>query len=121
VPCCDCPYGIPPPPRITQIVSDAAPTPNALTTDIYEVTALAVGATFGAPTGAPIYDGQRLIVRIKDNGGAQVLAWNSGAGGYIARGATLPLLTVAGKIVYVGLIYNTIAVKWDCVQVSQEV
>jgi len=99
--------------------SNAAPTPNADTTDMYYLTALAAGATFGAPTGSPV-DGQKLLVRILDNGGVQALAWNSGAGGYIARGVALPTTTVASKYLYVGFIYNSVAGKWDCVASSQE-
>ena len=98
--------------RVTPVSSSSTPTPNASTTDLYDVTALAVGATFGAPTGSPI-DGQKLEIRILDNGGAQTLAFNSA---YNA-GADLPLptTTVAGKIMYLGFQYRTAQSKWDFV------
>jgi hypothetical protein len=99
--------------------SNAAPTPNADTTDLYYLTALAEAATFGAPTGTPV-NGQKLLIRILDNGTARALAWNNGAGGYIARGVALPTTTVLSKYLYVGLIYNSVASKWDCVASSQE-
>jgi len=99
--------------------TNAAPTPNADTTDLYYLSALSDGATFGAPTGAPT-EGQKLIVRILDAGVAKNLAWNAGAGGYIARGIALPTTTVISKYLYVGLIYNAIANKWDCIATSQE-
>jgi len=99
--------------------TNAAPTPNADTTDLYYLSALSDVATFGAPTGAPT-EGQKLIVRILDAGVAKNLAWNAGAGGYIARGIALPTTTVISKYLYVGLIYNAIANKWDCIATSQE-
>lgn len=99
--------------------SNATPTPNADTTDLYYLSALAEAASFGAPTGTPV-EGQKLIVRILDDATARALAWDAGAGGYIARGTALPATTILSKHLYVGFIYNAIAVKWDCVASSQE-
>ena len=104
---------------VTSVVSTASGaslTPNGDTTDQYEVTALAVGATINAPSGTP-NDGQRLIIRIDDNGSAQTLGWNAI---YRVVGTTLPTTTVAGKTLYVGCVYNTNKTKWDVVAVSQE-
>jgi len=106
-------------PRTCDTASTATPTPNADLVDQYDLTALAAGATFAVPAGTPV-NGQKLIIRILDNGGAQTLAWNSGAGGYISRGATLPTTTVISKYLYVGLIYNSTSGKWECVAVSLE-
>ena len=106
--------------RSVGTTSTSTPTPSGDTTDLYYLSALAVGATFGAVTGSTLVDGQKLVIRILDNGVAQTLAWNSGTGGYIARGVALPTTTVAGKYLYVGFIYNAIAGKWDCVASSQE-
>jgi len=91
--------------------STSSPTPNADTTDTYVLSALAANATFGAPTGTPI-DGQKLMLRIKDNGTSRTLGWNSV---YAAVGVTLPTATVAGKYTYVGLVYNSQNSKWDCI------
>ena len=100
-------------PRITQIVSSSTPTPNAGTTDTYEITALAAGATFGAPTGSPV-DGQKLIVRVKDNGGAQTLAFTTGANGYRAgTDLAFPTTTVLGKTLYLGFVWNQTDSRWD--------
>jgi hypothetical protein len=99
--------------------TNAAPTPNADTTDLYYLSALSDNATFGAPTGSPV-EGQKLIIRILDAGVAKTLAWNAGAGGYIARGTALPATTVVSKYLYAGFIYNAIAGEWDCVASSQE-
>ena len=104
-------------PRATSIASSATPTPDADTTDIYIVTALATGATLGAPTGTPV-QGQKLTIRIKDNGGAQTLAYNAA---YRAFGATLPTTTTASKTLYLGCIYNSTDAVWDVVAVTEQV
>lgn len=107
-------------PRANGTTSSATPTPNSDTTDMYYLTAQAEAAAFGAPTGTPV-NGQKLLIRILDNGTVRALSWNSGAGGYIARGQALPTTTVAGKYLYVGFVYNSVASKWDCVAASSEV
>ena len=104
-------------PRVTSIASSATPTPNADTTDLYIITALAVGATFGAPTGTPV-QGQKLTIRIEDNGGAQSLAYNAI---YRAFGVALPTTTTAGKTLYLGCIYNSTDSAWDVVAVTEQV
>ena len=101
---------------VTTIASSATPTPNCDTSDMFTVTALAEAATFGAPTGAPT-NGQKLIIRICDNGTARALAWNTV---YIARGAALPTATVSYKYLYIGFLYNSVSSKWECVASSQE-
>lgn len=103
-------------PRVTSAASSATPTPNCDTTDHFQLTALAAAATFGAPTGTPA-NGQRLVIRITDNGTARALSWNAI---YRPIGSALPTTTVINKTVYVGLIYNSLATKWDCVAVAQE-
>jgi hypothetical protein len=103
-------------PRVVTITTNVAPTPNGDTTDQYEVTALATAATFGAPTGTP-YAGQKLTIRITDNGTGQTLAWNAI---YRPIGVLLPPETVANKTIYAGCIYNATVTKWDVVAVSQE-
>ena len=94
-------------PRISTVASSATPTPNADTTDLYTVTALAEAAEFGAPTGSPS-NGQRLIIRVNDNGTARAITWNAA---YIAD--NLPDTTVVGETLYVACIYNSGISKWD--------
>jgi hypothetical protein len=105
-------------PRTVSVTSSATPTPNADVTDLYDVTALAAGATFGNPTGTPI-NAQHLLIRIKDNGSAQTLAWDTA---YAAGGVALPTTTVISKILVIEFIYNTANAlnKWQCVLVAQE-
>ncbi len=97
-------------PRVYSEASNATPTPNIDSYDMYELTALAVSATFSAPTGTPT-DGQSLIIRIKDNNNAQSLSWNA-----IYRASTdlaLPTTTSANKTMYLGFKYNSADSKWD--------
>jgi hypothetical protein len=105
--------------RSNTITSSATPIPVADTTDTFTVTALATGATFGVPTytTTPI-DGQALLIRIKDNGSVQTLAWNAI---YAAVGVTLPTTTVTSKYLYVGCIYNVQSTKWDVLAVCEQV
>ncbi len=98
--------------RVSTTASSATPTPNADTDDVYTVTALAVGATFGVPTGTPT-EGQHLLIRVKDNGTARSLAFNA-----IYRFSTdlaAPTTTIISKTLYIGFIYNATDVRWDCV------
>jgi hypothetical protein len=85
----------------------------------YDVTALAVGASFAVPSGTAT-DGQKLTIRIKDNGTAQTLTWTTSAGGYRIIGTTLPTTTVASKTTYVGCIYNSADSFWDVVAVTTQ-
>jgi len=101
------------------IASAATITPTAGTTNQYTVTALATGATIAAPSGTPI-DGQRLIIRIKDNGTARSLTWTTTSGAYRAVGVTLPVTTVLGKVLYVGCIYNSQDNFWDVIATAQQ-
>lgn len=105
------------PPRIgTSATNNAAPTPDADAHDQLNIVGLTVAATFGAPTGTPV-DGQRLTIRVSDNGTARALAFNAI---YRAVGTNLPTTTVISKTLYIGMIYNAAATKWDVVAVSQE-
>lgn len=98
--------------KVATTASGSTITPNCDTTNMYTVTALAAAATFAAPTGTP-YDGQPLMVRIKDNGTARALTFNS-----IYRASTdfaLPTTTVISKTMYLQFIYNSADSKWDAV------
>jgi hypothetical protein len=98
------------------MISGANVTPSVNNTQ-YNVTALAEAATILAPTGTPV-DGQKLTIRIIDDGNAQALTWNAI---YQEIGTTLPVTTVASKYVYVGCIYNAQVTTWDVVSVAQQV
>ena len=103
-------------PRTCDSTSTATPTPNAGLIDQYDLTALATNPTFAVPAGTPA-NGQKLIIRITANGSAHTIGWNAI---YTSVGATLPTSISASKTIYVGLIYNSTASKWQCVAVSTE-
>lgn len=103
-------------PRVNGTTTDTTITPNGDTTDQYNVTALGSAAVFATPTGTPT-NGQKLIIRIKDNGISRALTWSSV---YRQIGNVLPAATTAGKTIYVGCVYNTEAGYWDVVAVAEE-
>lgn len=102
--------------RNNQTTSASTITPTGDTSDQYNVTALAANATIAAPSGTP-KNGQRLILRIKDNGTARTLTWNAI---YRSVGAPLPSTTVISKTLYVDMVYNTADTKWDVMDVMLE-
>lgn len=99
-------------PRFVSITSSATITPTSATADVYAVTALAVAATINAPSGSPTA-GQSLLIRLLDNGTARVLTWNAI---YKPIGVTLPTTTRAGKLLYIGAIFN--GTFWDVLGVN---
>lgn len=101
-----------------QSVTDAGGTltPVSITNDMVIATALSQATTIAAPSGSPV-QGEKLVIRLKDNGTARALTWNAI---YRAIGVTLPTTTVINKTVYCGFIYNSTDTKWDCVAVAQE-
>ena len=103
--------------EVTTTASSSTPTPTggSRENELY-VTALAVNATIAAPTGTPV-NGNRLIIRILDNGTTRTLAYNSV---FRAIGVTLPTATTANKTIYLGCIYNSTDSKWDVVAVAEE-
>jgi hypothetical protein len=101
------------------VASASTITPTAGTTNQYNVTALAVPATIAAPSGTPI-DGQKLTIRIEDDGTARALTWTTTSGAYRVIGTTLPTTTTASKTIYVGCIYNSTDVFWDVVAVATQ-
>jgi len=100
-------------PRTTTETSSATPTINTDNIDIHTITAQAEAITSMTTnlSGTPV-NGQKLIIRIKDDGTARAITWGAS---FASRGATLPTTTVLGKYHHIGLIYNSTATIWDCV------
>jgi hypothetical protein len=104
-------------PRVGTTTSSATPTINTDSYDQYNITALAAAITSmttnlsGTPT-----DGQKLMIRIKDNGTARTITW--GASFQSSGVATLLATTVINKTHHVGLIYDSAAAKWTCIAVD---
>jgi hypothetical protein len=89
-------------------------TPNGDTTDIYVAEGLTGSTTFDTPSGTPV-NGQKLLIRIKDNGTIRTLTWTATSGAFREIGITLPTATVANKTIYVGCVYNSADSFWDAV------
>lgn len=103
-------------PRVSSTSSTSSITPDISSFDQYAVTAQSATLTINAPTGTPV-DGNKLIFRILDNGVSQTLSWNAT---YTVIGTTLPTATTAGKMTYVGCIYNAANTRWDVVAVNTQ-
>jgi len=96
------------------IPSAATITPSS---QIYDVTALAVAATVTVPS-LSAANGQSVIMRIKDNGTAQGLTF---AAGYVdVSGVGLPTTTVASKLLTIGAMYNSSTAKWEVQGINQQ-
>ena len=94
--------------------SSATITPSS---QVYSVTALAVAATVATPSFTP-QDGMGLMIRIKDNGTARALSFNSI---YVdVTGIGLPTTTVAGKLLTLGAVYNSSSTKWEVQGINQQ-
>jgi hypothetical protein len=110
----------PPNPRSVAASSTSGTlTINSATTDLYVAEGLTGSVTLAVPTGSPV-DGQKLLIRLKDNSVARSITWTTSSGGFRAIGITLPTTTVAGKTTYVGAVYNSIASRWDAVATVTE-
>lgn len=98
----------------TSTASSATPNPAGdAKENEYYLTALAVDATFSAPSGTPA-NGNKLLIRVTDNGTRRALAWNSI---YRAVGnLVLPSYTVASSTQVYNFVYNSTDSKWDFVQ-----
>lgn len=105
-------------PRAAQIASNATPTFNTDSLDLLSITALAVAITSmttnmsGTPT-----NGQKLSIRIKDNGTSRAITWGTK---FLAKGATLLTATVAGKLWTGTFEYDTVTAAWGLLTASQE-
>lgn len=106
-------------PRLVTAASYTTDTGTSLdvsTCDQFEITAQAGALKFNNPGGTPV-GGQKLIIRITDNGTARALTYDTQ---FRAMGNALPSTTVAGKTLYMGFIWNATDSKFDLVAVAQE-
>ena len=87
---------------------------NGDTTDLYRAEGLTGAITFLQPSGTPV-DGQKLMIRLEDDGTARAITWTTSAGAFRAVGITLPTTTVATKVTYVGCVRNATDGFWDAV------
>jgi hypothetical protein len=92
---------------------------NGDTTDIFVAEGLTGSITFAQPSGTPI-NGQKLLIRIKDNGTAISITWTGTAGAFRAIGLTLITTTVISKVSYVGCVYNSTDAFWDVIAITTQ-
>ena len=102
-------------PRVQSVTSASTVTPVS-TNDLVKITAQAAALALANPTGT-WDEGQPLMIRIKDNGTARAITWDTN---YRAIGITLPTTTVLSKTTYVGIIYNSTDGKWDAIGVTTQ-
>ena len=99
--------------RTNTITTNATPSINTNTTDIFTITALAENITSMTTnlSGTPV-NGQKLIIRIRGTA-ARAITWGSKFGA--SSDLALPTTTTTTKTLYCGFIYNTTAIVWDLV------
>lgn len=104
-------------PRVQTVTSASTVTPSADNDDEVVITAQGAALTLANWSGTPV-QGQAIIIRIKDDGTARAITFDTL---YRAVGAYLPTTTVIGKTVYIACIYNSTDTKIDVVSVAQEI
>jgi hypothetical protein len=102
-------------PRVQSVASSATVTPTSAN-DLVKITAQATGLTIANPTGT-MSEGQAMIIRIKDNGTAQTIAFGTN---YRAIGVTLPTTTTISKTIYIGLVWNDTDTKFDVLGINTQ-
>ena len=105
--------------RIQSRISSAASgdiTPDVSSYDIYVRTAQAAAIALNNPTGTPA-QGEKLIIRLKDNATARTISYGSQ---YRGLEFALPTTTVSNKTLYMCFIFNNDDTKWDMVAINQE-
>jgi hypothetical protein len=102
-------------PKVYSVTEISSLTINPLDSDMQLVLQQNQGITMGAPTDTP-HEGSRMTIRLKDDGTARNITWNS-----IFRGirGSLPSKTIPGETLYVDLIYNNTDSKWDVISSSK--
>ena len=107
-------------PRVVSAESTSGTlTINGDTTDLFVAEGLTGAITLAQPSGTPV-NGQKLLIRLKDDGTARGITWTTSAGAFRAIGITLPTTTVLDKVTYVGCVYNSADSFWDAVATVTE-
>jgi hypothetical protein len=103
-------------PTTTTTASTATLTPNLASGDTFTITAQAAGLTLAIPTGT-FENGQKLLIRIKDNGTARAITTTTGASGAYRASTDLPFptTTIANRTMYLGFIWNSSDSRWDMI------
>lgn len=96
-------------PRVSSSASTATLAPDSDAFDVVALTAQAANLTIAAPSGTPT-DGQRLIIRFRDNGTSRTITWNAA---YSAYSSDLPTATIISSTMVYDFIWNSSTSKWD--------
>lgn len=103
---------------VTSIVtSTTAIIPLGINNINYSITALASALTI--QTSGLAQDFDKILIRIKDDGTARVLTFDPAF--FEAKGMALPTTTIAGKVITIGFIFDSVTGKFGCVSVAQEI
>ena len=94
----------------TSYTTDTGISLSVATADEFDVTAQAGALKLNNPGGTPV-NGQKLIVRIKDNATARALTYDTQF--RASTDLALPTTTVLSKTLYMGFLYNSADTKWD--------
>lgn len=97
--------------------SVASGNPITPTSQVYDVTALAVTTVFNVPSFTP-QNGMAMLLRVKDNGTARAISFASGYSN--VSGLDTPTTTVANKLLTIGAIYNSATSKWEIQGINQQ-
>ena len=100
-------------PTTTTVASTATLTPDISLGDLFTITAQAAALSVANPTGTPV-NGQKMTIRIEDNGTARAITW-SGTQYRASTDLALPTTTIVLKTMYLGFIYNSTDTKWDLI------
>jgi len=103
-------------PRVSASTTATTLTINADSFDCISVTALASALTL-TWSGTPV-DFQGMIIRLKDNGTARALTFTGAK--FEAKGTDLPTTTVAGKVLTLAFLYDSVTGKFGCVGAQKE-
>jgi len=104
-------------PRVYNVGSNTSLTPEIATYDIFEITALAGALTINNYSTSTPSAGEKMIIRIKDNGTARAISFGTK---YRALGVALPTTTVISKTMYLGFIWNVADTTWDLIALAQQ-
>lgn len=98
-------------PTTTTTASTATLTPDISAGDTFTITAQAASLSLANPTGTPV-NGQKMVIRIKDNGTARAITF-SGTQYRASSDLAFPTTTIVNKTLYMGFIWNSTDSKWD--------
>jgi hypothetical protein len=108
-------------PRFFSEVSNANLIVNISLFDQYNLTALATNLTINSSTLGNPENGNKIVLRLKDDGNVRNITWSSTTpGGFRGVGVTLPANTSpVANVFYIGCIYNSEDTLWDVIAVSK--